>query len=330
MVSMYLNLGSNLGDRLSLIERAVALIGQKWPDTRIRRAPVFHSRPWGYQSPNDFVNLGIAVDFDTDIFPLDPLEVLDALQSIEKTIAPDSGHRDSDGSYTDRAIDIDIIDIEGVTSDNPMLTIPHPRAEAREFVMKPMAFLAPGWYPDRRGDKTHSKKSIADMNRVSVDTFRQLDKIPLIIVVDNVRSMGNIGSLFRTSDAFRVEEILLCGISATPPAPEIHKTALGAEESVKWRYFETTEKAVDWLRERGYRIGCLEQVHGSVLLDQFRPEPGVRYALVIGNEVNGVAQNIVNQMDFWLEIPQDGTKHSLNVTVSAAIAIWHFYSHQPS
>lgn len=328
MVSIYLNIGSNMGDRLSLIERAVALIADRWPESRIRRAPLFHSEPWGFESPNSFINLGLAVDFDLDRVPDKPEDILEALQSIEKAIAPDSPHRDPEGHYIDRAVDIDIIDIDGVTVNTPGLTIPHPRAEARDFVMKPMAFLAPGWYPRRATEATHAKKTIADMNRVSVETFRLIDKIPLTIVVDNVRSMGNIGSLFRTADAFTVEEIILCGISATPPAPEIHKTALGAEDSVAWRHFESTGDAVADLRRRGYLVGCLEQVHGSILLNDFRVDPSAKYALVVGNEVNGVDQAVVDSMDFWLEIPQGGTKHSLNVTVSAAIAIWHFYSHQ--
>ena len=328
MVSIYLNIGSNTGDRLSHIERAVALIADRWPESRIRRAPLFHSEPWGFESPNRFVNLGLAVDFDLESIPERPEDILKSLREIEKTIAPDSPHRDQDGHYIDRAVDIDIIDIDGITLNTPELTIPHPRAEARDFVMKPMAFLAPGWYPRRSSEATHAKKTIADMNRVSVETFREIDKIPLTIVVDNVRSMGNIGSLFRTSDAFTVEEIILCGISATPPAQEIHKTALGAEDSVAWRYFESTAEAVDDLRRRGYRVGCLEQVHGSILLNDFVVEPSTKYALVVGNEVNGVDQAIVDTMDFWLEIPQGGTKHSLNVTVSAAIAIWHFFSHQ--
>ena len=328
MVSLYLNIGSNMGDRLSFIERAVALIARRWPESRIRRAPLVKSEAWGFESPNSFVNLGLAVDFDMDSIPEPPETILEALQQIEQTIAPDSPHRDSEGRYMDRAVDIDIIDIDGVTADTPTLTIPHPRAEARDFVMKPMAFLAPGWYPRRAADVAHAKKTIADMNRVSVETFRQIDKIPLTIVVDNVRSMGNIGSLFRTADAFRVEEILLCGISATPRAQEIHKTALGAEESVAWRYFDKTADAVADLRRRGYRVGCLEQVHGSILLNDFNVEPMTKYALVVGNEVNGVDQAIVDTMDYWLEIPQGGTKHSLNVTVSAAIAIWHFFSHQ--
>lgn len=324
MKSVYLNIGSNRGDRLSFIERAVALLVDRWPEARLRRAPLTYSKPWGYESPNEYINLGIALDFDT--IPCSPPEILTTVKEIEQMTAPDSPHRDADGAYIDRCIDIDIIDIDGVKLDTPQLTIPHPRAEARSFVMRPMAFLTPGWQP-HRSDNSHSKKSIADMNRMDVDAYKSADKIPLTIVVDNVRSLNNIGSLFRTADAFRVAEIILCGISATPPSPEIHKTALGAELSVDWRYFDDTLEAVRQLHAEGYVIGCLEQVHGSVRLDDFEVRPDTRYALVVGNEVNGVAQPVVDSMDFWLEIPQEGTKHSLNVTISAAIAIWHFYSH---
>lgn len=171
------------------------------------------------------------------------------------------------------------------------------------------------------------KKTIWDMNRLTVDSFRAAPKMPVTVVLDNVRSLNNIGSIFRTCDAFAVEELILCGISQTPPSAEIHKTALGAEDSVAWRYFPATADAVAYLRARGYRVGCLEQVCGSVRLQDFRPEAGARYAFIAGHEVDGVAQDIVDACDFCLEIPQSGTKHSLNVAVSTGIAIWHFYSH---
>lgn len=169
------------------------------------------------------------------------------------------------------------------------------------------------------------KKTIWEMGRDTVEQFRAKEKMPVAVVLDNVRSLNNIGSIFRTSDAFRVAEVVLCGIAATPPSPEIHKTALGAEESVSWRYFADTTEAVETLRSEGHIICALEQVNGSVPLDRFEPEQGSRYAIVAGHEVDGVDQRVVDMADYCLEIPQEGTKHSLNVAVSTAIAIWHFY-----
>lgn len=169
------------------------------------------------------------------------------------------------------------------------------------------------------------KKTIWDLARPTVSEFRQQPKLLLTIVLDNVRSLNNIGSLFRTADGFGVERIMLCGISHTPPSPEIHKTALGAEDSVEWEYFPSTSEALERLAEQGYTLCCLEQVQGSVMLQDFRPEASKRYALVLGNEVDGVDQQVVDRCSVCIEIPQVGTKHSLNVTVSAAIAIWHFF-----
>lgn len=169
------------------------------------------------------------------------------------------------------------------------------------------------------------KKTIWEMCRATPEEFRQAPKIPLTIVLDNVRSLNNIGSVFRTSDAFRVERVMLCGISATPPSPEIHKTALGAEETVSWEYYADTLEAVAKLREEGAVVCALELAHDSVKLDEFRPEKGKRYAVIAGHEVNGVRQDVVDACDLCLEIPQEGTKHSLNVAVSTALAIWHFY-----
>lgn len=169
------------------------------------------------------------------------------------------------------------------------------------------------------------KKTIWEMGRDTVEEYRAKGKLPLIVVLDNVRSLNNIGSVFRTSDAFRVEEIYLCGITATPPSPEIHKTALGAEDAVKWSYFANTLNAVKQLKERGYIVCALEQVNGSVSLDRFEPQRDGRYAVIAGHEVNGVDQAVVNSADLCLEIPQEGTKHSLNVAVSTALAIWQFY-----
>ena len=163
------------------------------------------------------------------------------------------------------------------------------------------------------------------MGRDSVEEFKRKRKIPLVVVLDNVRSLNNIGSVFRTSDAFRIEQLCLCGITATPPSAEIHKTALGAEDSVEWRYFTDTMDAVADLKSRGYTVCALEQVNGSVLLDGFAPASGGKYAVIAGHEVNGVDQRVVDACDLCLEIPQEGTKHSLNVSTSAAIALFHLY-----
>lgn len=167
------------------------------------------------------------------------------------------------------------------------------------------------------------------MNRPSVETFRRQEKMPLVVVVDNVRSLNNIGSLFRTADGFALEGLILCGIAATPPSPEIHKTALGAEKSVEWRYFDKTADAISALKADGYKLCCLEQVIDSVSLEDFCPDfaAGGKYALVVGNEVDGVDPEVVNACDHCIEIPQLGTKHSLNVSVSAGIAMWHFFEY---
>lgn len=172
------------------------------------------------------------------------------------------------------------------------------------------------------------KKTIWDLHRDTLDEFRQKRKMPLAVVLDNVRSLNNIGSIFRTSDGFAVDHIALCGISATPPSAEIHKTALGAEESVAWRYYADTLEAVESLKAEGWTVLALEQVKGSVALNEFRAEPGKKYAIVAGNEIDGVAQAVVDAADGCLEIPQLGTKHSLNVAVSTAIAIWHFFEQE--
>lgn len=171
------------------------------------------------------------------------------------------------------------------------------------------------------------KKSIWDLNRNDLTTYRAASKLRLVVVLDNIRSLNNIGSVFRTSDAFRVDHLALCGITATPPSVEIHKTALGAEESVAWVHYPTTIEAVNSLRDRGYTICCLEQVKGSVPLQEYSVDPCGRYAIVIGHEVNGVDQAVVDISDTAIEIPQQGTKHSLNVAVSAGIALWHFFRH---
>lgn len=169
------------------------------------------------------------------------------------------------------------------------------------------------------------KKTIRELNRLSIDQFRNADKTPVVMVLDNVRSLNNIGSIFRTCDAFAVSELVLCGISQTPPSAEIHKTALGAEDSVAWRYFSDTLDAIAALRAEGYTICCLEQVHHSISLSDFAVDPARRYAIIAGHEVDGVRQDVVDACDYCIEIPQRGTKHSLNVAVSSAIALWHFF-----
>ena len=169
------------------------------------------------------------------------------------------------------------------------------------------------------------KKPIWEMGRDTVEEFRLKEKIPLTVVLDNVRSLNNIGSMFRTADAFRVERLMLCGITACPPSPEIHKTALGAEESVAWEYFADTMEAVARLRSEGYTVCALELVNGSVPLDRFEAHRGERYAVIVGHEVQGVQQQVVDACDVCIEIPQEGTKHSLNVTISASLAMWEFY-----
>jgi 23S rRNA (guanosine2251-2'-O)-methyltransferase len=169
------------------------------------------------------------------------------------------------------------------------------------------------------------KLQMDELNRLSVEEFKKADKSGLVIVLDNIRSQHNIGSVFRTADAFRAEALYLCGITATPPHREIQKTALGATESVHWAYFEHTPLAIEKLKAEGYCIIAVEQTDASILLNNFVPEKGKKYALVFGNEVHGVAQDVVNTCDLSLEIPQFGTKHSLNIAVSAGIVLWHFY-----
>ena len=166
------------------------------------------------------------------------------------------------------------------------------------------------------------KLTIDELNRKSVTEFRASEKSPFIIVLDNVRSLNNVGSIFRTADAFLVEAVWLCGITATPPHREIHKTALGATESVEWKYFESSAEAVRVLKERDYAIVSVEQAEGAVSLDRFATEPGKRYALVFGHEIRGVTEEVVNLSDACIEIPQYGTKHSFNVAVSAGIVLW--------
>ena len=160
------------------------------------------------------------------------------------------------------------------------------------------------------------------MQRLSVDEFHEAAKLPLIVVLDDVRSLHNVGSVFRSGDAFRVEAVYLCGITATPPHPEIHKTALGGEDSVAWRYIATATEAVESLHNDGFFVYSIEQVEGSTKLQNLQLDTDKRYAVVLGNEVKGVHQEVVDMSDGCLEIPQFGTKHSLNVSVTAGMVIW--------
>ena len=170
------------------------------------------------------------------------------------------------------------------------------------------------------------KKTIWDLDRVSVHEYKsQVEKLPIVVVLDNIRSLNNVGSVFRTADAFLISKLMLCGITATPPSNEIHKTALGAEDSVDWEYFESTTTCINQLKSEGYTLCCLEQVKDSVALQDFVVEKGKKYAIIFGNEVNGVEQAVVDACDVCIEIPQCGTKHSLNVSVSGGIAMWHFF-----
>ncbi len=171
-----------------------------------------------------------------------------------------------------------------------------------------------------------NKLTTEELHRLNIDQYRQAEKIPLVVVLDNVRSQHNIGAVFRTADAFRLERVLLCGICSCPPNNEIHKTALGAEESVSWAYYASTTEAVKALKEQGYTIVSVEQVHNSISLPDIQScfDSNHKYALILGHEVFGVAQDVVDMSDACVEIPQYGTKHSLNVSVAAGIVIYAF------
>ena len=168
------------------------------------------------------------------------------------------------------------------------------------------------------------KLTMPELNRLSLTEYQEVEKLDVIVVLDNVRSLSNIGSFFRTADAFRIGEIFLCGITACPPHREIHKTALGAEESVKWRYFDTTEEACKYLKENNYVINAVEQIENSVMLDDFVPTQ--KSAYIFGNEVDGVDDDVLHYGDNAIEIPQEETKHSLNVSVSAGIVMYHLFN----
>ena len=165
----------------------------------------------------------------------------------------------------------------------------------------------------------------SELGRPTLEEYGESPKMPVVVVMDNVRSAQNVGSLFRTADAFGVEHIALCGISSTPPNREIHKTALGSEQSVAWSYYDTTLECVAKLREEGYRIIAIEQIEGSTMLNNFVAEKGMKYALIFGNEVEGVDQAVVDVVDGAIEIPQVGIKHSLNVSVSAGVLMWEMF-----
>jgi len=165
----------------------------------------------------------------------------------------------------------------------------------------------------------------SELNRLNIEEFKKSDKTPIIVILDNIRSLNNIGSVFRTSDAFLIEKIILCGITAQPPHKDIHKTALGATESMHWEYTNNTIDAVKKLKEDGYIILSIEQTEKAIMLQDFNLEEGKKYAVIFGNEVKGVQQDVVNESDFSVEIPQFGTKHSFNISVSAGIVLWELF-----
>ena len=171
------------------------------------------------------------------------------------------------------------------------------------------------------------KLKLEELGRIDVETFKQSSKTPLVVVLDNVRSMHNVGAVFRTADAFLVEKILLCGITPQPPHREIHKAALGATESVDWAYFESVTEALQSIKSEGYRVVGVEQTTGSQMITEFDFAKSQKYALVLGNEVEGISDEVLPLCDDFLEIPQQGTKHSLNVSVCGGIVMWEFFKH---
>lgn len=172
----------------------------------------------------------------------------------------------------------------------------------------------------------YTKLTLEELGRVDVETFRKQEKLPVTVVLDNVRSMHNIGSIFRTSDGFAVDQIILCGITAQPPHREIEKTALGATQSINWIYFDAIKEALQYLRNQDYQIIAIEQAENSISLNKFQPKNGQKYALIFGNEVNGVSEEAMAMIDACIEIPQFGTKHSFNIVVSAGIVLWDFFA----
>ena len=165
----------------------------------------------------------------------------------------------------------------------------------------------------------------SELNRIDVDGFKKTSKIPLIVILDNIRSLNNVGSVFRTSDAFVIEKIYLCGITAQPPHKEIHKTALGATESVEWEYVEDTQLLIEKLKTSKIKVASIEQAESSIMLQDFKIEENQKYAIVFGNEVKGVQQEVVSNSDYCIEIPQFGTKHSLNISVSVGVVLWDLF-----
>jgi tRNA G18 (ribose-2'-O)-methylase SpoU len=190
------------------------------------------------------------------------------------------------------------------------------KISARRVVSPIFAYFATKFY-------TMRKLRNEELNRLSKAEFEKAEKTPIIIILDNIRSLSNVGAFFRTADAFRIEALYLCGITACPPHREIHKTALGADETVKWRYFETTEAACQALKADGYRIFAVEQVEGSVPLQDFKFEPHTSY--ILGNEVDGVGEEVLLYCEGAIELPQEGTKHSINVSVCAGIVMWEVF-----
>ena len=190
------------------------------------------------------------------------------------------------------------------------------KISARRAVSPIFAYFATKSY-------TMRKLRNEELNRLSKAEFEKAEKTPIIIILDNIRSLSNVGAFFRTADAFRIEALYLCGITACPPHREIHKTALGADETVKWRYFETTEAACQALKADGYRIFAVEQVEGSVPLQDFKFEPHTSY--ILGNEVDGVGEEVLPYCEGAIELPQEGTKHSINVSVCAGIVMWEVF-----
>jgi 23S rRNA (guanosine2251-2'-O)-methyltransferase len=170
------------------------------------------------------------------------------------------------------------------------------------------------------------KLKLDELNRVNIEEFKELDKLPVVVILDNVRSMNNVGSVFRTADGFAIEKVVLCGITAQPPHREIEKTAIGATQSVEWVYFEDTLDAIASLRADGYQIIAIEQAEKSTMLHTFQPQTNQKYALIFGNEVNGVSDEAMAQIDLCIEIPQFGTKHSFNIVISAGIVLWDFFA----
>ncbi|PYF76972.1 RNA methyltransferase [Pedobacter nutrimenti] len=170
------------------------------------------------------------------------------------------------------------------------------------------------------------KLKLDDLNRVSIEAFKEQDKLPVVVVLDNVRSMHNVGSVFRTGDGFSIEKIVLCGITAQPPHREIEKTALGATQSIDWIHFGDTLDAVKSLRDLGYKIIAVEQASNSIMLNTFQPVNMEKYALIFGNEVEGVSDKVMEVIDQCIEIPQFGTKHSFNIVISAGIVLWDFFA----